>query len=373
MAIPQAIGTDINCGMRLLATPVALAQAEPRLAALEAQLAHLFLHGNRDVPLSSRAFAALFEQAPAHVFDELPAQGLWAETSTEMLRREAAVCIGLPEFGGGLAHAPEALIGGRSLIRDPALGAQGSGNHFTELQVVDKIYDKSAAYALGLREGHLAVMIHSGSRDIGFYVGSRWMDRARDAWPKGLAHPQSGLYALDGPLAAAYLNAMGVASRWAWLNRVVLGEMVRKVFRDTLACDSLTTLVDVPHNVILQEDGFNVHRKGATPARNGDLALIPGSMGDYSYLARGLGNTAWLSSCSHGAGRAVRRQVARTAKPKHGQDVGLPWRCLTLRESRRVEEAPTAYKAVGPVIEAQTEEGMITPLVRFRPWLTVKC
>lgn len=372
MVIPQAIGTDINCGMRLLAAPLSIGMIEACLPQLEAQLTHLFLHGNRDVPLPSRAFRALFEQSPTAVFDHLMPAGLWAETSIDRLHNEAATSIGLSELGGGLQHAPEALTGTRELIRDPALGSVGSGNHFVELQVVDTVYDKRAGYALGLKEGQVTIMIHSGSRDIGFYVGQRWMDRARDAWPKGLAHPESRLYALTGKLAADYLDAMGVAARWAWLNRVVLGEMVRKVFRDTLKCDALQTLVDVPHNVILQEDGFNIHRKGATPARLGDLALIPGSMGDYSYLARGLGNTEWLSSCSHGAGRAIRRQVSRTTKPGHDTHSATPWRCLTLRESRRVEEAPSAYKPVGPVIESQTEAELIKPLVRLRPWLTIK-
>lgn len=371
MVIPQAIGTDINCGMRLLSTGLPAAQALPHLPRLERQLTHLFLHGNRDVPLASAGFRALFSQSPETVFEHLGTAGLWAEATPDQLRREAQTVIGLAELGGGLAHAPEALIGSREVVRDPALGTVGSGNHFVEIQVVDSLYDRRAAYALRLKEGDLSVMIHSGSRDIGFYVGQRWMDRARDAWPKGLAHPPSGLYALTDGQAAAYLDAMGVAARWAWFNRVVLGEMVRKAFRDSLATDQLHTLVDVPHNVILREGGFNIHRKGATPARAGDLALIPGSMGDYSYLVRGLGNPEWLASCSHGAGRLVRRQVSRLSKPEATAS-GLPWRCLTLRESRRLEEAPSAYKPVGPVIDTQVEHGLIQPIARFRPWLTVK-
>ncbi len=80
----------------------------------------------------------------------------------------------------------------RSLIRDPGLGTTGSGNHFVELQVVDRLLDRHQAFALGLRADELVVMIHSGSRDVGFHVGQRWMDRARTAWPRGRRHPASG-------------------------------------------------------------------------------------------------------------------------------------------------------------------------------------
>ena len=212
-------------------------------------------------------------------------------------------------------------------------------------------------------------MIHSGSRDLGFHVGGRWMDRARAEWPQGLRHPESSLYGLAGPLAAEYLEAMGVAARYAWANRVVLAEMVRKELAELTGETRSSLVVDVPHNVVLQEQGLNIHRKGATPAREGDLALIPGSMGDSSYVVSGLGHADWLWSCSHGAGRRMRRQQMRQLKP----DVsGASWHCVTLREERRIEEAPTAYKPIGPVIEAQQQAGLIHGVARLRPWITFK-
>ncbi|MBN0357756.1 RtcB family protein, partial [Pseudomonas aeruginosa] len=96
----------------------------------------------------------------------------------------------------------------------------------------------------------------------------------------------------------------------------------------------------------------------------------PGSMGDYSYIASGLGHPDWLWSCSHGAGRSIRRQALRALKGPG--DSALPWHCVTLREERRIEEAPGAYKPVGPVIDAQERAGLIRPLARLRPWLTFK-
>jgi tRNA-splicing ligase RtcB len=370
MVIPQAIGTDINCGMRLLTTGVTQEQAAAQLSALERRLIRLFLEGGRDVPVSGNAFRALFDVGAEAFIDAVPKTGMWSQASPERLHAELAACIGLSEFSSNARWAPQSLVSERETIRDPSLGSIGSGNHFVEFQVVDQIYDRQAAYRLGLKEGNIAVMIHSGSRDVGFFVGQRWMDRAQMEWPQGMKHPHSGLYALTGPLATEYLEAMGVAARYAWLNRVVLGEMVRQTLRDVLHCDDSRMVVDVPHNVVLQEDGLNLHRKGATPARAQDLALIPGSMGDFSYLIEGLGNPDWLSSCSHGAGRSVRRQAMRALKPLPEQEA--TWRCLTLREERKIEEAPQAYKPVGPVIASQEEQGMIRSVARFKPWLTVK-
>jgi tRNA-splicing ligase RtcB len=288
------------------------------------------------------------------------------------MQAEIDACIGLASFGGSARHAPEAYTCARhEVFRDPCLGTPGSGNHFVELQVVDQVMDRHAAYRAGLKAGEVVVMIHSGSRDIGFHVGGRWMDRARNEWPKGLRHPKSGLYGLSGPLAQEYLEAMGVAARYAWANRVVLAELVRKDFAELLDATAARLVVDVPHNVVLREHGMNIHRKGATPAHEGDLALIPGSMGDHSYLATGLGHEDWLWSCSHGAGRALRRQVVRRQVRQDGAS-SPTWRCITLREERRLQEDPSAYKPIGPVLHSQEQAGLLRAAVQLRPWLTFK-
>lgn len=370
MVIPAAIGTDINCAVRLVRTGLTLAQLESRKAGVTRRLTRALLEDGRNIPVKSAAFAALFDVGPHAWIDLLHRDGLWAEVDKDRLLAETAQAIGLAAFGGHSRYAPEALVGHREVIRDPGLGTVGAGNHFVELQVVEAVLDRHAGYQAGLAAGEVVVMIHSGSRDVGFYVGQRWMDKARAAWPAGIKHPDSGLYGLVGELAGEYLDAMGVAARYAWANRVVLAEMVRSCLREEFQEDRSALVVDVPHNVVLRESGLNVHRKGATPAHHGELALIPGSMGDYSYVVSGLGNTEWLSSCSHGAGRAIRRQALRATRQGLGHE--LPWHCVTLREERRVEEAPVAYKRIGPVIEAQEEAGLITPVARLKPWMTFK-
>jgi tRNA-splicing ligase RtcB len=369
--IPSAVGTDINCGMRLLTTGLNLGQVAPHKEALVRRLTRALLDNGREVPVSTRAFMALFDDGPQAFLDSLDPLGLWAQCDRERLSQEVQHCIGLSSFAGHSRHVPTAYRTDRhAVFRDPSLGTPGAGNHFVELQVVEAVLDRHAAYRAGVKAGDVVVMIHSGSRDLGFYVGQAWMDRAKQAWPAGVKHPRSGLYGLQGPLAEEYLQAMGAAARYAWANRVVLAELVRKELEALLGADRSKLIVDVPHNVVLRERGLNIHRKGSTPAHDGDLALIPGSMGDASFLVTGLGHEDWLWSCSHGAGRAVRRQQVRAMKPAAAAD--QTWQCVTLREERRVEEAPRAYKPIGPVIDAQEQAGLIRAAARLRPWVTFK-
>lgn len=366
--IPAAIGTDINCGMRLLTTGISLAHAALHREVLVSRLKHVLLESGRDLPMTGTSFTQLFDLPLEEFLSNIPQKGMWGRVERDALAKDLAACIGLRQFSSHSRYAPEALLAPRE-IRDPCLGTPGSGNHFVELQEVEEIYDRKLAYQQGLKKGDLVVMLHSGSRDVGFFVGQRWMGRAKDAWPSGLKHPESGLYGLEGELASEYLTAMGTAARYAWFNRVALGEMVKEVLEQTLGLTRSRLIVDVPHNVVLNEQGLNIHRKGSTPAHDGDLAIIPGSMGTASYLARGLGNPEWLNSCSHGAGRSIRRQEARRLVAD-GEDHS--WECVTLKEERKIEEAPDAYKPIGPVITSQEEHGMISSIVRLKPWITFK-
>ena len=371
VVIPAAIGTDIYCGMRLITTGLrqdVLAAHEPRWIR---HLKRRLLVGETDVPVPSQAFRALFAQGPRACLDELAAEGVWAAADRARLQREVAACVGLDGLVADPAYAPEHLVGTRERVRAADLGTVGSGNHFVEFQVVEAIHDRAIAHAAGLRLGDVAVMIHSGSRGVGFHVGQRWMDQARAAWPPGHKHPSSGLYALRGAAAQQCLAAMGTAARYAWLNRVVIAEWVREALESCVGADASRLVVDVPHNFVAAEHGLHLHRKGATPAHAGDWALLPGSMGDASYLVAGLGNPDWLWSCSHGAGRALRRQVVR--RQVRQDDAGsASWRCITLREERRLQEDPSAYKPIGPVLHSQEQAGLLRAAVRLQPWLTFK-
>jgi len=240
--------------------------------------------------------------------------------------------------------------------------------------VVTELVDRRACFERGLSVGQVVVMIHTGSRDVGFHVGRRWMDKARELWPKGMKHPESKVFALVGEMAGQYLLAMHSAAHYADANRALIAEMVRQRTRELFGPDTeAPLLVDVPHNIVLQEAVGNVHRKGATPAYAGQDLLIPGSMGHDSYLLTGLGNERWLSSASHGAGRSMSRSEILFKGRKDPGILGLERvQCITTREERLIEEAPGAYKEIGDVVRSQVEEETVAVIARFSPVLTFK-
>lgn len=371
LIIPAAIGTDINCGMRLFTTGLSFDQVYEQKSTIIAQLKRVLLQDERDVPVTPQSFQALFDQGLASWLSELPQQGLWNSVNYERLHAELNKISGNHLIKADSQYAPEAFFEKRDIIRPASLGTVGSGNHFVELQIVDDIIDRHLAYQLGLEKNSIVVMIHTGSRDVGFYIGQRWQDRAKALWPTNEKQPKSGLFGLTDNHAQAYLHAMGVAARYAWINRIVITELIRKSLSTIFHQDDSQLVVDISHNIILPEQKMNIHRKGATPAYAGQIALIPGSMGDHSYVAVGKGNADWLWSCSHGAGRAERRQAMRSKKVEYNK-VNLPWQCITLKEERLREEAPTAYKPITPVIEAQQNAGLIQTVVKLKPWLTFK-
>ena len=376
LVVPQAVGTDINCGMRLHVIDLTLEQFMSKKTELVNLLKSDLLEGARNVPTSPQAMTALFQ-------DGLPAfwrsmqktpEGLFSQVDFKQLQAETGGLFSASHIPGNPAYAPEALQNTRrGVLRDPGLATIGSGNHFVEIQQVSEVLHRHRAYELGVRTGQIAVMVHTGSRDVGFYVGQRWMDRAKTEWPKGLKHPQSGLYGLVGELAQEYLSAMHAAAHYADANRALVMELVRLRMRQVYGQLAMPLVTDVPHNIVLKEKDGNVHRKGATPAHENQPLLIPGSMGDDSYLLDGLGNQRWACSASHGAGRAVSR-MEMTWKAKHGMGLAPPrhFECITLKEERRIEEAPSAYKPIGPVIASQIEQGLVTPIARLSPILTFK-
>ncbi len=376
LVIPQAVGTDINCGVRLHVLDLTAEQFLARKAQLVGLLKGDLLEGARNVPTTPAAMTALFEHGLGAFWDSMhgTSDGLFGHIDFNQVKSEAGKLFAASSVRGNAAYAPPALQDTRrGLLRDPGLATIGSGNHFCEIQYVSEVLDRKRAYELGVRAGQIAVMVHTGSRDVGFYVGRRWMDRARDEWPAGLKHPESGLYGLVGPLAQEYLTAMHAAAHYADANRALVMELVRRRIRQVYGDQSMPLVCDVPHNIVLNEADGNVHRKGATPAHPGQPLLIPGSMGDDSYLLDGLGHARWASSASHGAGRSVSRtEMKWKAKNEGGRTAARQFECITLKEERRIEEAPGAYKPIGPVIRAQVEEGLVKPIARLSPVLTFK-
>jgi tRNA-splicing ligase RtcB len=278
-------------------------------------------------------------------------------------------------LNGTTRWVPEKLVPADGLVRDGGLATIGGGNHFVEIQVVEKIEDRTAAYNWGVKEGQLAFMIHSGSRNVGKYIGGVWRDKAKSIWPQQQVYPQSGLFPLADPeIINDYLQAEATAANYGFVNRLWLAELLRLRLREIYGDVEAPLIYDLPHNITLPEGVGWVTRKGACPAHAGQPVIIPGSMGTMSYLLIGKGNPNFLSSASHGAGRLRSRfDLNRNGADKSEESLGLIGvDCITLREERRIEEAPAAYKPIQPVIEAQVAAEMVSVVAHLKPVLTFK-
>jgi len=376
MLIPQAIGADINCGMRLHTLDLDLERfMSQREALIEHLRGDLFL-GSRDLPQSAAVQRAQFaEGLPGWIHAQRASTPLgqvrtsnWDQLESELER---------VHLGGGLrgdpSWAPSDLTPQEGIVRDAGLGTLGGGNHFIEIQRVDAILERGVAWRLGLRKGQLAFMVHSGSRFLGQAIAHHWLERARSLWPKGLPWPSSGLFPIVDPQERRdYLEAEATAVNYGFINRALLAELLRLNLRALFGPSLEAPLIyDLPHNISLPDgEGATISRKGACPAEKAQPVLIPGSMGSPSFLALGLGARPWLCSASHGAGRAQGRFQMQHQAP---ETLGLEGvYCISPKAERLIEEAPAAYKPIQPIIDAQVAAGIIQPVARMQPLLTFK-
>ena len=370
--LPSAIGTDINCGMRLFALDgVDAAELQERLPALRERLRRAFCDAQRNLPARPADFKALFEETPGAFARRMRSggEGDWRHVSESMERFEDA--LDLQGVGRGSRLAPPWLTdASRGVVRDPSLGTLGSGNHFLELGAVDQVLSREAR-ALGLKPGMATALLHTGSREVGFHVGSRLMDWARELWPAGVAWPEGDHFPMMGAPAREALNGLGAAARFAWANRLALGALLSRALGEGLGREiQIRPLADCAHNMCFEEGGCFVHRKGAQKARLGDLAITPGSMGDRSYLGRCLGSSLALDSAAHGAGRALSRGQA--AHASEGRDIPFASAPVANDPRRVKEEAPRAYKDIEAVMKSQVDAGVLASIASLRPIVSVK-
>jgi tRNA-splicing ligase RtcB len=380
MLIPAAVGSDINCGMRSHVVDLSLEEFLAKRDRFVELMKGDYFFGTRDVTMTAKTARALFQYGIPGWLDamlDFPTGSIVKSDLDQLAAECDRVYLG-GSMNGDVKFAPEELIPEDGLVRDGGLATIGGGNHFVEIQVVERVEDKTTAYAWGVREGQLAFMVHSGSRNVGKYIGGMWRDRAKAAWVKGVKYPESGLFPLsvaaNPELVASYLQAEATAANYAFINRLLLAELLRLRLREVYGNVEAPLVYDLPHNITLKEGAGWVTRKGACPAHPGQPVIIPGSMGAASYLLIGKGNPKFLSSASHGAGRMRSRfDLTRQGADQTEETLGLTGvDCITLREERRIEEAPAAYKPIVPVIDAQVEEKMVSVVAKMKPVLTFK-
>ena len=360
---PGGVGFDINCGVRLCSLDIEISDIDPKSLA-----------------------GALARWGESHDLSAIESNGL--------------------------LESEDINVGERAQKRGiKALGTLGSGNHFLELQVVDRVEDQAAGKAFGIREGQVTAMIHTGSRGLGHQVCSDHVATIESKYQRDEDHwlaPEWDYRLRDRQLAAAplfsregnaYLDAMRAAGNYAFANRSALTQRLRNVLRSELGVDGgLDVVYDVSHNIAKVEDHIVhgksckccVHRKGATRALGGnhpELAnrfsgvgqpvLVPGDMGTASWVLAGPksgANDAFSSSC-HGAGRQMSRTAARktidsSALRQRLESSGIHVRAKT--PNVLAEEAPEAYKDVDEVIALTASANLARPVARLRPFAVIK-
>ena len=281
------------------------------------------------------------------------------------------------------------------------MGTLGSGNHYLEVQYVDKIFHNKVAAGFGLREGEVIVSIHCGSRGLGHQIGTEFLrTMAMAAQKYGIHLPDRELACapISSPVGQSYLGAMRAAINCALANRQILTHLTREAFSRVLPGSSLSLLYDVSHNTCKQESHIingvrqkvYVHRKGATRAFGpghpdipedlrpyGQPVLIGGSMGTCSYILTGTNESeqkAYSSAC-HGAGRAMSRSQAKkhwrgTELVDELEDKGILIRSPSMRGV--AEEAPGAYKDVTAVVDCADKAGLALKVAKLSPLICIK-
>jgi len=393
---PGGVGYDINCGVRLLTTNLTEKDIRPKLADLTTTIFNNVPSGlgsrRKDFHITLSELDRIASEGVPYIVE----RGLgWTE--------DVEHC----EENGHMEHANPDKVSTNAKNRGlQQTGTLGSGNHFLEIQRVDKIFDPVIAKAFGITDvNQVTVMIHCGSRGFGHQICSdylRVMERATQKYK--IALPDRELACAPGTSNEAqdYYQAMACAVNYAFSNRQAITHWVRQsfqqVFKQPAETFGLRLVYDVAHNIAKIEehkiDGAVkkvwIHRKGATRAfgpdrpevpvdyrTHGQPVLIPGSMGTSSWILVGTkkGMDVSFGSTAHGAGRMMSRSAAK--RNYWGGDVkkNLEERGIVVRAASTVvlaEEADPAYKNVDKVAEVSDKVGIATRIARLTPIAVAK-
>jgi tRNA-splicing ligase RtcB (3'-phosphate/5'-hydroxy nucleic acid ligase) len=392
---PGGVGFDIGCGVRLLRSRLSWQQeVRPVIRELVETLGRVVprgVGGKGRLPLSRRDMQKVCVEGVSFT---LARNAAWEEDAE------------VTEDAGALAGADPSALSDRAVERGaPQLGSLGAGNHFLEVQVVDEIRDPDAAETMGLVEGHVCVMIHTGSRGVGHQTCTdhlRTIDKLMPTLGIEVPDRQLACVPVSHSVAQSYLGAMNAAGNFARANRQVLADATRdafaRTFNRTARALDLHTIYDISHNLAKIETHdvggssrrLCVHRKGATRAfgpgheelpsrysRIGQPVIVPGSMGSPSFVLTGTPKAAELSFAStcHGAGRAMSRTKAK--KMMSGADLKrqLEQEGILIAKSQLKllsEEAPYAYKDASKVVETCEGAGLSTVVARLMPVGVIK-
>ena len=391
---PGGVGFDINCGVRVILTNIEKSEIEPRLRKIGEILFNTIPSG-----LGSTGIEKFSRKEIKSI---LRRGAYWALESGFGYDRDVEVI----EENGMMKDADPSLVSSEAIKRGSTeLGTLGAGNHFLEIDYIDKIFNSEIAKAFGLFKDQVVIWIHTGSRGLGHQIAKEFIKLLRNK----MHH--YGIPLLDNELVSVpilsdeggqYLRAMAAAANFAWVNRQLITHYVRLAFSKVFGVSSvklgMNVLYDVAHNIAKfekyningQEKLLLVHRKGATRAfpkghpdvplqyrDAGQPVLLPGDMRTGSYILVGDVNSLDLTfgSVAHGAGRILSRHKAlkkiKFEKVRYEMNQS---NIILMANNRRVvrEEAPEAYKDVNEVIIPIEENGLAKKVAYSRPLLVIK-
>lgn len=390
---PGGVGFDINCGVRLVRTNLKENDVKPKLKDLVYALYN-------DIPAGVGSKGEI--RISGHEERKLLVEGSKWVVEHGYGRAED---LDYTEERGAVKGANPDAVSSRAYERGKnQSGTLGSGNHFLEVQVIDEIYDEDTAGVFGVEKGEITVMIHSGSRGLGYQVCDEYskdMIRCLQKYNISVPDRQLACAPVNSDEGKAYLGAMRCAANYAWANRQCLMHLTRLVFEKVFHMGpkdlGMDLVYDVAHNIAKLEkyniDGKEktlcVHRKGATRAfppehpelpprykRIGQPVIIPGDMGRNSYLLVGTkkAEETFFSTC-HGAGRLMSRTAAVSACRGRSIEKELEAKGIIVMASGRgtlAEEAPEAYKDVNEVVNVVHGAGISKRVCRMRPLGVIK-
>ncbi len=392
---PGGVGYDINCGVRLARTSL---EFEPNKRLIPKLVENLF----KDIPTGVGSSGAIKKLSNSEIKKILRTGSGWAVENK--FGTDEDICF--TEEQGKLNDADPSSVSERAIERglDQA-GTLGSGNHFLEVDVVDRIYNDEIAAAFGLFKGQMVIQIHTGSRGLGYQVCDDYLKlllKEEKNFGFNLPDKQLACAPVKSEAGRQYLSAMKCAANFAWNNRQIIMSLAKESFKKTYSISDselgFRLVYDVSHNIAKIEeheiDGEKeyvcVHRKGATRSfppgsleipelyrKVGQPVLIPGDMGRFSFVAVGSEksmNETFGSSC-HGAGRLMSRHQA--VKEGRGRNFieelknnGVIIQAKGLKTI--AEEMPFAYKNVAEVMNIMHSAGISTKVARLKPVGVIK-
>lgn len=340
--VPASVGVDLGCGMAALQTTMRVDQLSDNLAEWRSAIE-----------------AAIPVGFNAHENDRMldKVMQLGTHTSFDAQLRALRERFDALELHAQIPHNPRHKT---EAVAWKQIGTLGGGNHFIEVQTGD--------------DGYVWLMLHSGSRHVGKMLADVAISQARaEAETRGDVLPDKDLAWLAEGSASfdAYITALWWAQDYARTNREAMLALLWRALQPFIPeGTAITETVNCHHNYVEQfDEGLYVTRKGAVSAREGELGIIPGSMGAASYIVRGKGNPDSYYSCSHGAGRVMSRGQAKrtfTVDDLLNQTAGVESR----KDVAVIDEIPAAYKPIDAVIAAQTD--LIEPVAKLKQVLCVK-